>query len=196
MMEEWRDIPGYGGKYQASREGQIRRVYDSGKTRYMTQYSKKMTGSKRLVVKLTKSGTSKEVIAMQVIAAAFLGPCPDGCVLHHINGCQSENHVNNLEYITKEKLGKLTGARSGQKSVIKIDKMKQTVDVYRSAREAGRQNYMSYQTVLDRCNGNVKKAFAPDGYEYAWEDSKGSVSDALRRIEKAERKQGGITWIN
>lgn len=30
MKETWRDIPGYGGKYQIDREGNVRRVYASG----------------------------------------------------------------------------------------------------------------------------------------------------------------------
>ena len=51
MKESWKDIPGYDGKYQADMEGNIRRVYQSGKTRLMTPYHKKMSGSKRLVVK-------------------------------------------------------------------------------------------------------------------------------------------------
>lgn len=60
MIETWKDIPGYNGKYQADREGNVRRVYLSGKTRLMTPYRKKMSGSQRLVVKLTKDGKAKK----------------------------------------------------------------------------------------------------------------------------------------
>ena len=42
MKESWKDIPGYDGKYQADMEGNIRRIYQSGKTRLMTPYHKKM----------------------------------------------------------------------------------------------------------------------------------------------------------
>ena len=36
MIETWKDIPGYDGKYQADREGNIRHVDPSGKERIMT----------------------------------------------------------------------------------------------------------------------------------------------------------------
>lgn len=48
---------------------------------------------------------------------------------------------------------------------------------------------MSYQTIIDRCNGGCKSAFAPDGFAYAWEDSRVSMRNALKKIESA--KQGG-----
>jgi len=183
MKEAWRDIPGYGGKYQADTEGQIRRVYGSGKTRLMNPYHRKMHGSQRMVVKLTLDGKSKEEIVMSLIARTFLGPCPEGCVPYHRNGVQSDNYLNNIAYIKRAELGRMTGQRSRQQAVAKIDSSGEIVEVYRSAREAGRENYLSYQTVIDRCNGKVKSAFAPDGYAYAWEDSTKSMKSAIRKIE-------------
>ena len=41
---------------------------------------------------------------------------------------------------------------------------------------------MSYQTVMDRCNGKVKGAFAPDGYAYAWDDSEVSIRRTMQKI--------------
>lgn len=84
MIETWRNIPGYNGKYQVDMEANIRRVYPSGKTRTMTPYHKKMSGSQRLVVKLTDGdGKAKEVILLQIMAKTFLGPVPEG-VFHII----------------------------------------------------------------------------------------------------------------
>ena len=40
MEETWKDIPGYDGKYQADKEGNVRRVYKSGKTRILMPYHK------------------------------------------------------------------------------------------------------------------------------------------------------------
>lgn len=99
MIERWKDIPGYDGKYQASTEGNIRRTLKSGQFRSMTPYHKKMKGSQRLVVKLTKDGKAKEEIVLSLIARTFLGPVPDGAVPYHKNGMQSENHINNIAYI-------------------------------------------------------------------------------------------------
>lgn len=186
MKAVWKDIPGYGGKYQADTEGNVRRVFPSGKTRILHPYHRKMKGSQRLVVKLTKDGKSKEEILLQVMAMTFLGEAPEGCVPFHKNGCQSDNYIQNIAYMDRRKLGQLTGGASGRRPVIKIDSRGETVDVYSSAREAGRKNYMSRQTITDRCNGKCKSAFAPDGYAYAWEDSEVSVRQAVRKIELSE----------
>lgn len=185
MIETWRNIPGYNGKYQVDREANIRRVYPSGKTRAMTPYHKKMNGSQRLIVKLTDDkGKSKEVILLQIMAKTFLGPAPDGFVPYHKNGCQSDNYIQNIAYISREELGKKTGSKSRRQSVVKIDVLDEIVDIYSSGREAARENYMSYQTIIDRCNGKCKSAFAPDGYAYAWEDSEVSMKHAIRKIEQ------------
>lgn len=182
MRETWKDIPTYSGKYQANTEGQIRRIYKTKIPKLMTPYHKKMSGSQRLVVKLSKDGKSKEEILIQVIARTFLGNPPKGYVPYHLNGSQEENHLNNIAYISKSELGKITGAKSRRKPVAKIDRDGETVEVYSSARKCARKNFMSYQTVIDRCNGIVKGPFAPDGYAYAWDDSEVSVKHAIGKI--------------
>ena len=151
----------------------------------MTPYHKKMRGSQRLVVKLTDdNGKAREVILIQIMAKAFLGPVPEGYVPYHKNGCQSDNYIQNIAYISREELGKRTGSKSRRKAVVKIDLLGEIVDVYSSAREAARKNFMSRQTITDRCNGKCKSAFAPDGYAYAWEDSEVSMRHAIKKIEK------------
>lgn len=180
----WRDVPGYNGKYQASTDGQVRRVYPSGKTRLLHPHHKStMRGSQRLIVKLT-ADKPKEEILMQVIAKTFLKKPAGDVVLYHIDGSQYNNALINLAYISRHKLGKMTGAKSNRKSVVKIDQYGNDVEYYSSARQAGKQNYMSYQTIIDRCNGVVKRGFAPDGYEYAWDDSETSRRKAIERISK------------
>ena len=188
MVGTWTDIPGYGGKYQVDKEGNVRRVYLSGRTRALSPYHGKMSGSQRLVVKLTRDGKPKEEVLMQLVALTFLGPPPQGHVPYHKNGCQSDNYLNNIAYISSRELGLLTGAKSRRRPVAKIDRDGYLVEVYPSAREAARRNYMSYQTVMDRCNGKAKGAFAPDGYAYAWDDSEVSIRRAMRKIE--QKKEG------
>ena len=186
MIETWKDIPGYNGKYQADCEGNVRRIYKNGKTKMLTPYLKNQCKRTIYVVKLTIDGKSREEIMLGLMARTFLGPAPKGYVPYHINGCKSENNIQNIAYISKKELGKRTGAKSRRKSVVKIDSNGEIVDVYSSAREAARQNYMSYQTVMDRCNGKCKSAYAPDGYAYAWEDSAVSMRHAIAKIEQTE----------
>ena len=184
MIGTWKDIPGFEGIYQADREGNIRRLYQNAKVRILTPYHKKMSGSQRLVVKLTANGQSREVVVIQAIARTFLGPPPAGHIPVHRNGCQSDNYVNNIKYISRQQAGKIYGARSKRKAAAKIDNHGEIVEVYSSARMAAKANYLSHQTVTDRCNGKCKSPFAPDGYAYAWEDSGKSLERAIEKIER------------
>lgn len=191
MIETWRDIPGYKGIYQADREGNIRRLYRNGKTRILTPYHKKMNGSQRLVVKLSVNGKAREVVVIQMIARTFLGPPPAGHIPVHRNGCQSDNYVNNIKYISRQQAGKIYGARSKRKAVVKLDGNGEIVEIYSSARTAAKANYMSHQTVTDRCNGKCKSPFAPDGYAYAWEDSGKSLEQVIEKIERQKELWSG-----
>lgn len=184
MKESWKDIPGYDGKYQADMEGNIRRIYQSGKTRLMTPYHKKMSGSQRLEVKMTRDKKAKEEIMVQIMAKTFLGNPLPGHVPYHKNGCQEDNYIQNIAYISRRDLGKLTGRNAKRQPVAKIDASGEIVEVYSSARECARKNYMSYQTIIDRCNGKCKSAYAPDGYAYAWDDKEVSMRNAIRKIER------------
>lgn len=64
--------------------------------------------------------------------------------------------------------------------------------IYRSAREANRQNYISRQSVTDHCNGQrtrdgkpekLKSVFAPDGYAYSWDDER-VLPHVIARVRK------------
>ena len=68
------------------------------------------------------------------------------------------------------------------------------VAFYKSAREAARQNYMSYQTILDRINGKVKGIYAPDGYAYC-KDSDKEITEMIRKIERKNTEECGANFI-
>lgn len=85
VSEAWRDVPGYGGKYQASDMGRIANVFWRGRKRkdggrdIMTQYKKKPCGkaresAKRFVHLTNLEGHRKEISAAKIVAETFLGP--------------------------------------------------------------------------------------------------------------------------
>lgn len=192
-MVVWKNIPGYDGKYQIDINGNVQRVYPSGKTRMMTSYHKKnMGGSRRLVVNLTKDGKAKEERILQLMAKTFLGDPPPGCVPYHKNGIQLDNHICNIAYISKRELGKITGAKANRKPVVKLDSNGDVIAFYSSAKEAGDKNYMSKHTVSDICNDKRKSVFAADGYIYAWDDEK-NIKKVMKKLkqEKEERGKNG-----
>ena len=171
----WRDIPEYGGKYQASRDGKIRRVYPSGLVKNMTPYKKAGAKAKKIhrnrqFVKLTKDGKGRAVPMLWIMANTWHTQ-PPGTVAYHINGIVTDNRAENIGFTDRSSLGKKTGHMScKRRPVFKVNQAGEDVEVYGSAREAAAKNYMSYQAVLDRCHGKIKNPYALDGYTYRFED--------------------------
>lgn len=171
----WRDIPGYEGLYQASRDGQIRKVWKSGKVSLMQPNRKTAGRSKeihrdRLFIRLAKNGKRKEIAMLKIMVDTFTDGTPEGMVAYHKNGIVTDNHIQNIAFTTRQELGRKTGFRSKSRAVFKVNSKGEEIEIYKSAREAARANHMSYQTVLDRCNGKVKNEFALDGHTYRFEE--------------------------
>lgn len=172
---DWRDIPGYDGAYQISWEGEVRTWRYRGerrmkKPRLLRQYVTHRGRSHRRVVKLTdETGRAREANVLGLMVDVWLGGRPPGLVPYHRNGDLSDHNVNNIGFATREELGRRTGASAARMPVAKVTPSGEVVAVYTSARAAARANHMSYQAVLDRCNGKVKKPFALDGHTYIFD---------------------------
>lgn len=92
--EIWKAIPEYEGVYEASSLGRIRRF---GKRRTLemggnTNYAQAM---------LCKKGTRRHIWVHTIIAKTFLGECPEGYEVNHINLNKRDNRIDNLEYVTR-----------------------------------------------------------------------------------------------
>ena len=181
----WKRIPGSSKEYEASIDGKIRRKIKPGVYNYLKPYIKKRkskgTTAKHEIVRID----SKEEAVHRIVYRTFRGPIPDGYCVYHKNGLVTKNDVYNLKLITKRELGKITGSSSKRKPVLKISREGNIVECYSSARAAARENNMSYQTIIDRCNEKAGKrsVFAPDGYVYVWDDNIKALNRAIRRIE-------------
>ena len=176
----WRDIPGYDGAYQISGEGQVRSWRWRGdqfmqEPKIPRQYMRKPRcggrRSARRYVKLTDGqGRGKEVAVIRLMVLTWFGGYPPGKVAYHKNGDLTDHCYTNIGFATPRELGRMTGGKSRRRSVAKVNAAGEVVAFYPSARKAAKANHMSYQTVLDRCNGKVKKPFALDGYTYRFDD--------------------------
>lgn len=171
---EWRDVPGYDGAYQISWNGQVRSYRYKGrlleKPRLLTPY-KHLKHGKGLFVKLTGADEKgKDVKLIRLMAEVWKGGVPDGMVPYHKNGELDDNSAGNIGFTTRQRLGKLTGTKCGRRiPVAKVDPDGEIVEFHKSARAAAKANHMSYQAVMDRCNGKIKNEFALDGHTYRWD---------------------------
>ncbi|MFI3214411.1 MAG: hypothetical protein R3Y24_13875 [Eubacteriales bacterium] len=181
--DEWREVPGYDGKYQINYMSKMRRKLKNGECKEMNPYTKR-NGTR--VIKLN----GKEMKVSKIMQLTFIGKLKDGYVIYHKNGIKHEDYLGNLEVISRRELGLRTGqiSRVGT-TIAKIDSSGEIVELYRSAREAGRKNFMSYQSVLDRANGKVKGIFASDGYAYVYDNFK-DIENVIKRIKGAGVKHG------
>lgn len=148
--EEWRDIPGWNGRYQASNLGRIRSVphirmkMNKGKLRPHAYGGKVLSAVRAgdyLLVLLMKDGTKLQTKVHRLVCAAFHGPPPDPTLqAAHNDGDASNNDPGNLRWATsaenqadKEMHGQVVrGERVGTAVLLARD-----VVMIRSKREAG-----------------------------------------------------------
>lgn len=152
--EVWLTVEGSDGTYQISNHGRFKRVYKN-KTTFVMPYQIK--NSKSPNVKIRFQGSRKEYEVSRLVAHHFIGERPAGMLVRRKNGILTDNHAGNLEYITREKLGQLTGAKSRSREIVQLDaKTLKLINEFRSAVDAGKENYLSSKTVLMNCHGEIK----------------------------------------
>ncbi len=90
----WLDVPGYEGLYQVSRSGQI---FGLTRKRVLAHF---VDESGYCRVNLYRDGQVRHHKVHRLVAAAFLGPIPEGYQINHKDGDKSNNAVSNLEAVT------------------------------------------------------------------------------------------------
>lgn len=88
----WRPIPDLPG-YAASDEGLIKHILTNHilpQTLYVNGYARVRVGKKGFRVH-------------RLVASAFLGPCPPGKEVNHLDSRRAHNFVSNLEYVTRSR---------------------------------------------------------------------------------------------
>ena len=98
FFEEWKDIPGYVGLYQASSLGRIKSLPKNGREeKILKQHISGRNGY--CYVQLSKGGKIKNVRVHRYIALTFFGePTGEKVQVYHIDGCKTNNRIENLEY--------------------------------------------------------------------------------------------------
>ena len=93
-------IPGYEGLYSVTRNGVVYSLPRKGikKLRIMKPVDNMKAGYLRIA--LTNDGRTKLIYLHRLIAIAYIPNPENKPMVNHINGVKTDNHVENLEWVT------------------------------------------------------------------------------------------------
>jgi hypothetical protein len=98
--ETWKEVVGYEGIYSVSSFGNVRRdVGGTGRCK-AGRILKPSPSHGYMRLNLCFRGKVKFAFIHILVAAAFIGECPEGMEVNHENGIKSDNSVENLKYVT------------------------------------------------------------------------------------------------
>lgn len=98
--EEWRPVVSFEGWYEVSRDGRLKRVKPAKGTKAGKILNPASHPKGYLHVTLRKDGQTHSFLVHHLVAAAFIGPCPDGMEINHKDTNKRNNAEWNLEYCT------------------------------------------------------------------------------------------------
>ena len=94
--EEWKDIRGYGGDYQISNFGRVK-SFHNGELKILKPY---FNNGGYLYVVLSKAGKTKHRYIHRLVAETFLITVAGKSEVNHVDCCNLNNYVGNLEWCT------------------------------------------------------------------------------------------------
>ncbi len=198
MEEIWKDIKGYEGLYQVSSLGNVRKLKERvDKGRCHRNLNEKLlkpieTYNGYLRVELRKNNNKKRIRIHRLVAETFIPNPENKSEVNHIDGNKHNNKVSNLEWNTRlenQRHAWATGLRKAQRvsentknairETIKKKKVNQYdlngnfIKQYESVREAGRQNNMNHQRIINCCknkkiDNNSNKYICRTAGGYIW----------------------------
>lgn len=171
VMEEWKDIPGYEGMYQASNLGNIKSVqrfvkqHNGGKQvkkEHLLKPSKSKTHSYYSVV-LSKNGKHKSFLVHRLVWITFNGPIPQGLEVNHLNENTLDNNLTNLNLLShKDNMNWGTHNERviapQRKPVLQLSKDNQVIQQFSSTAQASRETGICQGDISRCCNGKHKTA--------------------------------------
>jgi hypothetical protein len=107
MTEQWQSVPGYEGYYEVSDHGRVRSLSrtmqrsDGTSRRFAGKIFNPHVGNPPYPqVTLSKEGIRWNTRMHVVVMLTFVGPCPEGMEIRHLNGISTDCRLDNLAYGT------------------------------------------------------------------------------------------------
>jgi hypothetical protein len=109
MSERWLPVEGYDGAYEVSDLGRVRGIdrMRLGRNGFPQPHKGKVLKPASQTVgyqqvRLCRYGKKHTFYVHRVVMAAFIGPCPPGYEVDHLDNNPSNNALTNLRYVTPQ----------------------------------------------------------------------------------------------
>lgn len=102
MVEEWRDIKGYEGKYQVSNTGKVRSLNYNHTPNKIKELSQKTDKYGYKTIQLHDNGLRKHITVHRLVANEFIANSDNKPQVNHIDANKENNNINNLEWATNK----------------------------------------------------------------------------------------------
>lgn len=104
MLEEWRSFRD--GLYEVSNYGRVRRAVDGVNTHAGRMLSLCKSSNGYLLFVHHSGSKHTNILVHRAVAEVFLGPCPVGYEVNHLDGDKLNPRLDNLEYLTRSENSK------------------------------------------------------------------------------------------
>lgn len=109
----------------------------------------------------------------QLVAEAFIGPCPDGLVINHIDSNPANNRADNLEYITQKANSNTPHCKAAmskandwkKRKVVVLDGDGEPFCIFESINEAATTLGLNSGHIWGCCNGKYRHT---GGFQFRW----------------------------
>lgn len=168
--EIWKDVNGTNGVYRVSNYGRVARVYKK-RIKILMPYTKFGRPERCLTVKICSNCGYKEYTVHRLVAEHFIENENNLSYIWHKNEDNKDNFAGNLQWVSKEFIGKVTGVKAKSRPVLKLDPITlEVLEEYKSMAEAGRQNYLHPEAIrecvtgVNKTSGGFKWIDKPESY--------------------------------
>ena len=170
----WRELKGFRYPYRISEEAKIERQLPDGNWMRLNPYFSAGAGrSSALYVNIAvfPMGHKRFPVTRLMALAGWIPKKKAGQIYWHKNRCTQDCSARNLELISaSEKSRRQKGPN--RRSVVKIGRDGNELEVYRSIAEAARDNHVDRGVVTARCLGDVQNPFDLLGVSFRYESNK------------------------
>lgn len=161
MNDEWRTIPGYGGRYMINKSGDVVSVMGKRGTRSCPMRLRRYNDRGTVVVSLLVGGERKQRSVMRLMVTAWIRELGNNEIAYPINGDGTDTRLENIGIRRRGFMAK--------HPVLKVDSEGNVVARYDSIGEAADAEYVSIACIRYHLYGQAQKPFEGE-YRFVRED--------------------------